>query len=101
MDRYDSRHYLVSRARSFPMLDVVVAGPYIATQIVAEERLVRARQWAAIRSAAPQVGAREPGPWRRRLGARLVQVGARLQGAAAAPRVPQPAAVASSAGAAG
>jgi hypothetical protein len=96
MNRYDSPHYPVSHARSRDWLDVFVAGPYIATHIAthiaAEERHAKARQWAAIRSAAPQVGAREPGPWRRWFGARLVRAGTRLQGLPPRAAAPTPAA---------
>ena len=88
MDRYDSPHYRVSHARSRDFLDVFLAGPYIVPQLAAEERLARAMRWSAIRTAAPQIGAREPGRWRRWLGARLVGAGTRLQGLP--PRVPAP-----------
>lgn len=100
---YISSRYTTADARTRHLLDTVATcGPLFAGHLLAaEERQQDAQRWAAVWAATHVARERTPGTGRRWLGALLVRAGGRLQGAAAATRVPDPAAVAGSAGAAG
>jgi hypothetical protein len=102
VNRHPSSHHTAADAYTRHVLDTIVAcGPHSAQLLALEERQQDAQRRAAIWATTRTGRERTPSAGRRWLGALLVRAGGRLQGAPAATRAPDPAAVAGSAGAAG
>jgi hypothetical protein len=96
---YETPHHKAADAQTRRLLDTVaICGPFAGHLLAAEERRQDAQRWAAIWAATHTARERAPGAGRRWLGALLVRAGGRLQGAAAAPLAPDPAAVGGAAG---
>lgn len=85
MDPYERTNSRTAERQTRYLLDTIHAfGPLAGQYLAEEERRRDARQWAAVWSATHEARQRTPGIWRRRVGARLVRAGTRLQ------RVPTP-----------